>query len=105
MPAVEQLGDRPAHRVASNQHRRHCHFLQQDGEIVGAIGEAERVTRPDPSRVAAQIRGEHAELLPERLEGTEPVQPPARYPAVDQEQGRRTGWPGDLAHERRAPTG
>ena len=105
MPAVEQLGDRPAHRVAGNQHRSHCHFLQEGGEIVGAIGEPERVTRPDPTRVAAKVRGKHAELLPERLERTEPVQPPARHPTVDQEQGRRTGWPAHLADERRASPG
>ena len=84
MAPREQLGHRPAHRVAGDEHRTGCQHVEQRGEIVGAVGEPERLRRTDAAPVAAQIGSEHAKLRPERLERAKPVEAPTRPQTVDE---------------------
>ena len=103
--APQQLRDRAAHRVADRDDRAGAELDQRRRAVVGAVGEAEDPAGADALAVAAQVGGDHVEVLAERLEGLEPVQPAARAPAVEEEEGRRASRTGHLPDEGGAPAG
>ena len=105
MPLREELGHRRAHRVSGDEHPPGSQNVEQRGEIVGAVGEPECLTRTDAAPVAAQIGSEHAKLDPEHLERAEPVESSSRPQAVDEQHGRRTRWSGDFPDEGPTPPG
>ena len=59
MVAREQLGDRPAHRVADHQRRRESRVRSTAARIGGAVAEAERHQRPQPAAMPAVVDREH----------------------------------------------
>ena len=65
----EQLGDRPAHRVADGDHRADAEHVDERGDVVGAVGEAERLVRPQAAPVAAVVEGDDVEV-PRRGRGS-----------------------------------
>ena len=103
VPSAQELRDGSAHGVPRDHDRTAVQRAEQHREVVGAVGEAERLHRAEASRVASQVGCQHPELLPQRLERPEPVQTAARHPAVQQEEHGRARGTGHLTDERRAP--
>ena len=103
MALPDELGDRPAHRVADRHEAVDAQLASEGGDVVGAVLEAERLDRAQAAAVAAVIDGDDAEVLGERVEAGEPVEVSGRCPAVQQHQHRRARRAGQLADERPAP--
>ena len=89
--APEELCDGTAHRVADGDHGAGAQVLEEGGDVVGAVGQAEASPAADATAVPAQVGGDHRIVLCEGLEGVEPVEAPAGDPAVQQHDGRRPG--------------
>ena len=81
----QELRDRPAHRVADHDRPGPVlELLEQGGDVVGAVGQAEAAAGAEAAPVAPQVGGDHVVALRQRPEGGEPVQAPAGDPAVEQ---------------------
>ena len=99
----EELRDRAAHRVARGDHLAGSELVHERRDVVGAVGETHAPAGADAAGMAAQVGRDHMELPAQRVERAEPVEPAARHEPVEEHEGRRTGRPGDLTDERRAP--
>ena len=100
--APQELGDRPAHRVAEGDEPVEPDRVGHRDHVVGAILEPERGPRPDPRPVAPVIEGEHAEVLAQRSVGAEEVEVGGGRPPVQEHQSRCAGRAGQLAQHDRA---
>ena len=102
MAAPQQLSDRPAHRVADDRHRSEVEHLDEGGDVVGTVGEAERHLRLQAAAVAAVIEGDNIEALGKRVVARDPVEVGGRRPPVEQHDRRCAVRPGQMA-DKRAP--
>ena len=59
----DQLGDRPAHRVADGDERVDAEHVAHGDGVVGAVLQAERLARPDAATVAAVVDGDDPVVL------------------------------------------
>jgi hypothetical protein len=96
--APDELGDRPAHRVADHDRVLDPLPPQERRDVVGAVVELE-APAADAARVAAQIGCDHAIAAAQRLERLEPVQPSARDPAVQEHDRGHLARPARGSHE------
>ncbi len=89
MVAREQLGDRPAHRVAGHEHVAQVERAEQPGDVVGAVLQAEGLRRADPATVAPVIDGQDPVAgLGQRRVDPDPVEVGRGGPAVQEQQRR-----------------
>ena len=105
VPAPDELSDRTTHRVTDRDDLVDAEHVAHGKCIVGAVLQAEGLLRTDAAAVAAVIERNHSIMTRERPVTREPVEVRARCPAVQQQQGRRVGWPGHGAHEGGASSG
>ena len=104
MPLPQQLGDRAAHRVADGDELLDPEDLGEGGDVVGAVGQTERVADRHPAPVASVVEGDDPEVLGERGEGGEPVEVGGGGPAVEEHDGGSTDGSGELPDERATAT-
>ena len=102
VPAPQQLRHGTAHRVADRDHRTGIEIDERLRAVVRALREPEHASIPKAPTMAAQVRRDDAEVLRQRFEHLEPVEPPACNPTVQEENGRGTGGPREFADEGRA---
>ena len=65
MAVPQQLGHGATHRIPGGHDRTGTELIDQGGDVVGAVGEADVASGAQPAGVAAEIRGDHVELAAE----------------------------------------
>src|SRR4029077_18672460 len=68
--------------------------------VVGAVLQAERLARADPTAVPAMVDGHHPEVLAERAVAGEVVEVGVGRPAVEEQDDRCAGRAADVPSER-----
>ena len=85
---IASLAARAAHRVPDRDHPVRPDLVEQRGIVVGAVLEGERLGRPHPATVPAQVQRDHPVGLGEPAVDREEVQVGADGPAVQEQHGR-----------------
>jgi hypothetical protein len=83
----DELGDRPAHRVADDDRRPDVELDEGRGDVVGAVLQREPLRATHAASVTAVIDAHDVELLAECGVRTAPVEIGRRSPSVQQDDG------------------